>query len=381
MSRCTVLAALPVFALASIAGAQTTVPLRVVTYNVKEGLGGVGSSQYLLAGKMITNLDIDGGGPLRGLNPDVVLLQEMDQGNTLEIANFRNAYLPGYDLRSAGGDGFNYNATLVRPGITVVSHGTLNVGGPRQVGKTRIRPAGAARDVIVYNAHFKSGGAASDINQRTTNATQSGNNVSFELGTGTSFVIFGGDLNSNNNSDNSLTNLFAAGMRNLPVESIAGAANPGVTNTVTFPGSGSRLDYICLDNTLANLFDADSSGSLSQSELNSIGFVYYSQDDAGLRSGGDTTVTNFVSDHRPVVFDVRIPRDPMLPSFAPTDVNQSGSTNIEDLYVWELAFAQTVPPTQSTAADINGDRHIDLSDRAAIRNPFRSAEVADITAP
>jgi endonuclease/exonuclease/phosphatase family metal-dependent hydrolase len=374
-------AAMSIIALTAAANAQATVPLRVVTYNVKEGLGGVGSAQYIQAGKMVTNLDIDGGGPLRGLNPDIVLLQEMDQSNSLEIANFRNAYLPGYDLRSAGGDGFNYNATLVRPGITIVSHSGINVGGPRQVGKTRIRIAGAQRDVIIYNAHFKCCTDASSITQRTNNATQSGNNVSFELGTGTSYVVFAGDLNSANNSDNTITNLFASGVRNLPIESIAGAANPGVTNIVTFPSSGSRLDYICLDNNLAAPFDTDSNGTFTQAELNSMGFVYYSQDDAGLRSSGDTTVTNNVSDHRPIVFDLRIPRDPQLPVYALTDVNQSGSTTIEDLYVWELAYAQTVPPTPSPAPDTTGDRHVDPNDRAAIMTPLRNAEVADITTP
>lgn len=375
------IAALTVFALAAVASAQTTVPLRVVTYNVKEGLDGIGSAQYLQAGKMITSLDIDGGGPLRGLNPDIVLLQEVDQGNTLEVANFRNAYLPGYDLRSAGGDGFNYNVTLIRPGITVVSHSGINVGGPRQVCKTRIRVAGAQRDLIIYNAHFKCCGDASSLTQRTTNATQSGNNVSFEIGTGTSYVLFAGDLNSNNNSDNTITNLFASGVRNLPVESLAGAANPGVTNTVTYPSSGSRLDYICLDNNLAAQFDADNSGTFSQTELNSMGFVYYSQDDGGMRSSGDATVTNNVSDHRPVVFDLRIPRDPLLPVYALTDVNQSGSTSIEDLYLWELAYSQTAPPAPSPAADTTGDRHVDPADRAAILNPLRSSEVADITTP
>lgn len=380
-------AALTLTATAS-AGTAPPVPLRVVTINVKNPLGTPGSVDAVSLGKFLTILDEDGAGPNTGLVPDVVLIQEVEQTATSNLFNFRNTYLPGYDIRTAGGDGFNFNATLVRPGITVVSHTGLNVGGPRQVGKTKIRVPGALRDVIVYNAHFKSGGAASDQSQRTSNATTSGQNVEFELlfGGGVN-VIFGGDLNSNNNQDGTISNLFftsinppvSSGILNLAVETLAGAANPNTTTIVTFPSSNSRLDYICLDNELASFFDADMNGSYTQTERNTMGFVYFSNEDAGLRSNGDAAATNTTSDHRPVVFDVRLPRDPMQPYFEPTDVNQSGAITIEDLYQWENAFALTVPPTRSAAPDIDGDRNIDPQDREALRISVRAGEVADIS--
>ncbi len=380
---------LVLLASASVAGAGTAppVPLRIVTYNVLGGIGNPGTPEANAIGKFVTTQDIDGPGPNMGLSPDIVLFQEMNQSATSQVTNFRNTFLPGYDIRTAGGDGFNYNATLIRPGITVISHSSLSIGGPRGCGKTRIRVPGALRDVVVYNAHFKSGSAGSDQTQRTTNATTCGNNVSFEYFSNNVNVIFGGDLNSNNNQDGTITPLFftstkppvSSGVLNLAVETLAGAANPNVTNYVTYPGSGSRLDYICLDQQLAALFDADSSGTYSQTELNSMGFVYYSNDDAGLRANGDATATQSgTSDHRPVVFDAKLPRDPASPYYEPGDIDQNGARNAEDLYQWEYRYSITAPPLPSTAPDIDGDRNIDPEDRTALRGIIRANEGTDL---
>lgn len=376
-------------AIAASSGAGTPPPveLRVVTYNLKNGVGAPGTADFLTTGDFLTILDVDGAGPNTGLKPDVVCLQECDQSRSSDITAFRDAYLPGYSLRSASGDGFNFNVTLARPDITIVSSSGINVGGPRQVVKTRMRVPGALRDVIIYNAHFKSGSDSSSQNQRRSNANSSGDNVFFELQNSGVNVIFTGDLNSNSNQDGTITDLFfetsqtptvSTGILNLPVESLAGAANQGATVLTTFPSSGSRLDYVCLDVELADFFDADNSGGFSQAEFNSMGFVYYSQDDAGLRSNGNSGATSSPSDHRPVVFDVRLPRDPNAAYFEPADANQDSSVNIEDLYLWENRFALTIPPTPSTAADIDGDRNVDLDDRRALRNTLRGGEIADI---
>ncbi|MDX2116157.1 MAG: endonuclease/exonuclease/phosphatase family protein [Planctomycetota bacterium] len=373
---------------AAFAGsAPDYVPLRVVTYNVKSPLGAPGSSDALAAGAFMTTQDVDGTGPNTGLSPDIVCFQEIEQSAASNLVNFRNTYLPGYAIYTAAGDGFNFNATLVRPGITFISHSGLNVGGPRQVGKTRLRVPGTLKDVIVYNAHFKSGSDSSSRTQRTNNATTSGFNVEFELQQNPGAnVIFAGDLNSDNNVDGTITPLFftsvnpsiPSGILNLPVESLAGAANPNVLAYATFPSSGGRLDYICLDTQLAAFFDANSDGGFSVSELNSMGFVYYSPDDAGRRSNGNATATNSTSDHRPVVFDVRLPRDPNAPYFEPSDLNQNGSVDIEDLAQWENGFALTAPPTPSPAPDLDGDRNVDGEDRLQLRSRVRSGELADV---
>lgn len=372
------------------AGNPPPIPLRIVTINVLQGVGVAGSNEAVNLGAFLTILDTDGPGPNTGLVPDVVCLQEVAttaQGQT-DLVNFRNTYLPGYEVRTGSGDGFNFNATLIRPGITIETSSSLNVGGPRGVVKTRILVPGAAKPLWIYNAHFKCCGSASDRSQRTQNSTTSGNNVYFELNFGNPVanVIFAGDLNSNGNSDGTLTPLFfvstnpvtPSGILNLAVETLAGAANPNVTTTTTFPGSSSRLDYVCLDTELASYFDADMSGTYNQTEVNSMGFVYYSNDDGGLRSNGINNATNVTSDHRPVVFDVLLPRDPNSTWYDPKDVDEDGDVDIEDLQLWENRFALNAPPAPSLANDIDGNRNVDLTDREILKIDVRLGEIADI---
>ena len=369
-----------------LAGDPPPVPLRIVSHNLKDGVGASGTLRAQTFAKFLGILDYDGAGPLTSLVPDIVLLQEVEQSTAIDLTNFVVQYLPGYQIRSANGDGFNFNATLVRPDITIVSSSSLNVNGPRGVVKTKIRVPGALRDVVVYNAHFKAGSTTSDRNQRTIEANNSGNNVSFEVNFGNVNVIFGGDLNSNNNSDGTITGLFftstnpvvSSGILNLPIESLAGRISPS-TFLTTFPSTGSRLDYICLDDQLASFFDTPPLGSFTQTEYNTMGFVYYSNDDAGAQASGDATATNIYSDHRPVVFDVFLPRDPMAPYFEPKDVSQNSMVDAEDLYRWETSFAQASPPAPNPAPDVDGNRNVDLIDRDLIRSCARMNELADIT--
>lgn len=374
---------------AAFAGAEELppVPLRVVTHNLKDGIGASGSARVQTFAKFLGILDFDGAGPNHTLMPDVLLLQEVEQATTIDLTNFVVTYMPGYQIRSANGDGFNFNATIVRPDIQIVSSQSLNVSGPRHVVKTKLRVPGALRDVVVYNAHFKAGGAASDRNQRTIEANNCGNNVSFEVNFGNVNVIFGGDLNSNNNADGTITGLFytsqnpivLSGILNLPVETLFGRSSPS-TLIATFPGSNSRLDYICLDEQLASYFDSTVPfGAYSQAEINAMGFVYYSAEDSGLSSSGDATATNIYSDHRPVVFDILLPRDPMQPYYDPRDVSEDGVVDAEDLYRWETGFAQAAPPAPIPAADVDRSFNVDLGDRDLIRQRVRMAELADIT--
>ncbi len=376
------------------------VPLRFVTLNLLDGIGASGAARHLEFGKFLTILDQDGAGPTMGLQPDILALQEVTTGETTNLQNFRNTYLPGYAIYQATGDGFNYNAMLVRPGITVDEFFdiTLGTGAPRRQVKLRLSVPGADKQLTVYSAHFKAGssccGPTSDQTIRTNEATSTGANARAEIDPGAypAFpfpdplfrnVVVMGDLNSNNNNDGTIFALFneradpnnPTGLMNLPVETLNGR-NSGSLIITTFPGSGSRYDYICPDFELAEFYDADMNGSLSQSEINSMGFVYYSNEDNGLRSSGDNDATNVYSDHRPVVMDLFLPRDPMIPGFDVRDVNQDGVINAEDLQEWENRFAQWVPPNPSPAPDVDGSRNVDLGDRAVIRSSVRSGEIA-----
>lgn len=366
------------------------VPLRVVTWNLKDGIGLSGSARHVAFGKVLTIMDFDGPGPNTGLMPDIVCLQEITQSSQefTNLIDFRDTYLPGYDIRTASGDGFNFNATFSRPGITVLSAVNLSTPGPRNVVKVKYQVPGALKPVWVYNAHFKCCGDASSQQTRTNEANNQGNNVSFELNFGGGVnVIYAGDLNSNNNSDGTLTGLFftstnpvvPSGVLNLPVETLFGRTSPS-TITATFPSSGSRLDYICLDEELASYFDTEAPfGSFSQTELNTMGFVYYSNDDAGLQASGDSTATNVYTDHRPVVFDVMLPRDPMTSYFEPADLDQDAAVTVEDLYQWESLYSQWVPPAPSPAPDLDGSRNVDPGDRMWLLNRLRGDEADDLT--
>jgi len=378
-----------VVAPSALAGDPPPVSLRIVTWNVLNGVGPAGSASAIAFGKVITNTDLDGPGPNTGLVPDVVCLQELDQTATSHLTAFRNAYLPGYQIRSANGDGFNYNATLVRPGITVVSSTALSTPGPRDVVKTQIQVEGALRPVWIYNAHFKAFGDPASQAERAQEAAAVGNSVSFDLNFGGGVnVVVCGDLNSNNNTDGTLTGLYATSTNpvvlsglehwnNCRVETLNGR-NSGSLIVTTHPSSGSRLDYIWPDIELASIFDADMSGTFTQAEINTMGFVYYSNEDAGLRSNGDSNATNAFSDHRPVVFDLLLPRDPMVPYYEPADVSRNGAVDAEDLYLWESAYALGVIPNPNPAPDLDGDRNIDPQDQALLRAAVRGGESSDV---
>lgn len=392
----------------AFAGADPPIPLRVLTLNCLNGAGSTPAARAVLGG-FCTILDQDGAGPNIGLQPDIVALQELDETRPQDLTDFRNTYLPNYQILVATGDGFNYNAMLVRPDITVLSSQNiaLGAGAPRRTVKARLSVPGAARTLVVYSAHLKAFGDAASQATRRGEAQAAGVNISdTELNPPPQpvpggwtppqpppdpppvNVVYMGDLNSNNNNDGTLTPLllwrnspgiFTGMSIDLQVESLAGAANPGVLNIATFPGSGSRLDYVCLDPELRRSYDTNLNGSLSQDEINAAGFVYYSNEDGGLRSNGNASATSLASDHRPIVVDLRLTRTPGFPFYVPADANEDGSVSIEDLYRWEQDFVLTAPPLPSPAADIDGDRNIDPEDRASLRGTLRAGEVASST--
>ncbi|TVQ61192.1 MAG: hypothetical protein EA379_06745 [Phycisphaerales bacterium] len=323
------------------------VPLRVVTFNVKEGVGAPGSSSFNVIGDFLTTVTQNPGSGNTGLNPDIVALQECR--SDANLLAFRDQFLPGYtyhrtNLADFGG---NFNAFFVRGDLNVVHVLERFIGGPRNLLRLVIEVPGAGNLLAVYNVHFKAFGDQQSQNQRRLNAIESGIFVYNDLTLGLDLTgdniretpppygIFMGDLNSNNNFDGTITNLFThinlgvpTGILNLPVESIGGAMSGGQPFIATFPGSNARLDYICLDNELASVFDANGDGQFSQDELNSMGFVYYSGDDQGAQSNGNASATSFASDHRPVVFDVYLP---LAAQPCPGDVNGDGIVDFADL--------------------------------------------------
>ncbi len=368
----------------SCSGEPQFVGLRVVTYNIREGLGPIGSGAWNSVGDMITTIDEDGDGPNTSLMPDIVCFQEVDLQNQSELISFRNAFLPGYSIRTASGDGFNYNAILFRPELTLLGYTNLSTPGPRNVNRATFQVPGAQKTVTIYNAHFKCCGDAGSQNTRRAEANRIGeeiwldrtigldldNNGSRETEPG--WVILAGDLNADTlDGDNTLDGVFfyeaqnqPTGVLDLPVESLFGRVSSSFLPN-TFPGGGgSRLDYICLDEELAMVFDANGDAQLSQSEINAMGFVYFSNDNTaehapGQFANGNSNATSFGSDHRPVVFDVSLPGAPTEPT-CPGDANGDGSVDLADLNLVLANFGSAPGPGGPGDVDCSGA--VDLAD-------------------
>ncbi len=359
----------------SIAFAGDTVQVRIVTLNVREGLGAPSDFTAQQTGLFLTTNDADGAGPNMGLNPDIVALQECRSTANLEA--FRDSYLPGYQmLRVSFGDaGGNFQAYFVHPDFVVLDDDSYAIGGPRPMFRITLEIPGAAKTLTLYNSHFKAFGDSSSQAQRRTNAQESGievwrdrnqgldldDNISRETPVGNQIYL--GDLNSNNNFDGTLDGLFTnilnnqpTGLVNLPVETLAGRDIGGSPRTATFPGSSSRLDYICLDEELAARFDTNGDMSLDQDEINAMGFVYYSQEDPSL-SNGSTSATTFASDHRPVVFDVLL--EAAAVEQCPGDTNGDNLVNFTDLNTVLAEFGMSAP---GLPGDVNGDGVVNFTD-------------------
>ena len=378
----------------ALAGGLPPVSLRVVTLNVRTGIGSIGNPATNATGDFLTVNDVDGPGPNMGLMPDIVCLQECR--STSDLNAFRDAYLPGYQLiRVSSVDaGGNFNAAFIPPFWNILDGDILSSPGPRDFLRITFEVPLALEPVTIYVAHFKAFTDGSSTATRTAEADELGEIVYDDINLGLDlddngsrefqgggFIVLG-DMNSNDNFDGSLDGLFTnasngqpTGVLDLPVETLFGRTVGGAPQIITFQNNpNGRLDYICLSENLAMQFDANMNGSYSQDEINTMGFVYSSGDDSGQMANGNGSATFNASDHRPVVFDVLLERDPNG-FFDLRDLDDNQVIDADDLYIWERAFAM------GTAPDVNGDFVVDLADRDSIRDEIRLDETTDVSTP
>lgn len=389
------------------------VPLRLMTCNVLHGVGAPGSGEAVALGKFLTRLDADGTGPNTGLVPDIACLQECDVAAFSDLTNYITTNLrypvngvpTNYVIHGADGDGFNFNAILRRPDIPLLRYDNVSNSGPRNWVRVTIKPVGALRTLTIYTAHFKAFSDTASMNSRRAEANQLGQFIYNDLTLGLDLdgngsretpcgdLLICGDFNSNDNTDGTISGLFThstlgvpTGVLNLPVERLSGRFSIGAPSIATYPSSSVRFDYICTTASLAAPFDLNGNGLFEratsaqendQAEINAMGFVYFSNDGtpehaAGQWANGDPNATSNASDHRPVVFDLKLARDPNVPYFDPRDLNHDGLVDAEDLQLWETAF------DTSSAPDVDGNRNIDLNDRGAIRSETRANEQVDV---
>lgn len=366
------------------AGAAAEVPLRIVTFNTKEGIADTSAAREA-AGNMLTTLDLDGGGPNTSLLPDIVCLQETR--SLAELTSFRNTYLPGYQaIRGTFTDGFNANGFFLRGDLTVLRMTEVSTGGPRRVLRVVLDVPHSPEPLVLYNAHFKAGSDPSDIATRAIEANSLANRVSSDQangididGDGTSdiwptwFLVIG-DLNQDDFSDTTIDPLLNGGDNGLPtnlndvrMETLLGATiggTPIVQTWSTQSGLSSRLDYFLASDAVFGTFDTNDNGTVGQGELNAAGFVYVSADDFGLRSSGDTDATSVASDHTPVVLDVRLPC--LL-----GDLDCDGAVALADLSDLLTAFGTAIgDPAYDPDADLDRDGSVGLSDLSALLTNF-----------
>ena len=365
---------------APLASVAQPIPVRIVTMNVRQGIGAPSASDALATGKFLTNRVLPGApAGTGGLNPDIVCLQELT--SDADNLAFRDTYLPGYQYFrvnqvDAGG---LFCGMLVRPDIQVLDRFETFIGGPRNMLRVVMRVPGSDRILSVYTAHFKAFSDASSVAQRTSNANNAGFFISNDITLGldldrdgtretpSGYTVFCGDLNSNNNTDNTITGVFTnvtnqqpTGLLNLPVESLLGRTLGGNPIITTFPPS-SRLDYVCTTTLLSARHSSAGNGSFTQDDLNTMGFVYFSGDDAGVRSNGDTSATTNASDHRPVVFDLLLRRS------CAGDTNGDNAITFADL---SAALAQFGLTGFNLTADFNADGRVTFADLSIVLAAF-----------
>jgi endonuclease/exonuclease/phosphatase family metal-dependent hydrolase len=152
----------------------------VVTYNVRKGLAIREAGEVLLGAE---HLD----------DADVILLQEMDEDGTDQIAQYLQAdfvYYPGFRRRSGRRAG---NAILARRRLTetrkVLLPGLHPLNGQRRIGVRAMVRAGE-RDVAVYSVHTETYSTRAAYRSAQVAALVD------DIGAGTCPVIVGGDFNT-----------------------------------------------------------------------------------------------------------------------------------------------------------------------------------------
>lgn len=382
------LCALPL--LAGVAPVLADVSVTIVTYNILQGIAEEADDRAA-GGNLLTTLDLDGAGPNSSLMPDVVCLQETK--GEVALQEFRDEFMPGYDvIKGSITDGFISNGFFFDGGFTQLDYRQLSTPGPRRVLRLVLQVPGAATPLVIYNAHFKAGGEESDRATRQAEANAMANQVASDLANGIDYdnnglpdlfpthYIFVGDLNHDDFQGPVIDALITGGSGGLPtglndcrVETLAGAGVPSLwigDTWSTRSGLNNRYDYILVSDAIYDSLDTDSSGGVSQAELNARGFVYSSFDDGGGHASGQSDATLVASDHAPVRFQVLLPSVPLV-----GDIDGDGDVDLTDLSILLASYGTTSSdPGYNPDADLNGDGQVDLEDVSLLLANFGASQ-------
>jgi len=408
-------------------GKEVETDLRVMTWNVQDGL---------CRSNTKTDDVNDWNGLVRivaALEPDILILQECgdnsgngtgsgldsviqletvadlfinggnDPFNGGSVTSYTKLYKPDFDLPyvfvSTANDGFNRNmimsrypladvngdgsAELSNFGILPDAYQTGGNGGIRgfMFGEIDLPDEIYAGDIVVGNAHLKSGGSSSDYDDREEAAQNTAYFIDYYYnGAGTAVsdpnnkvilpssgsildentpVVWGGDFNQQPGSGGPAEWTTRAAVfggtdgtdRDRTDSTISTPSQP-ITGDTSTQGSSSRLDYICWQDSIAatrRQFIFRSSGSGMTVAKNPFPVTTFPVSALG--------ASNIASDHRPVIVDFIMPLAVEDPCPTPPDYFDDDQLDVFDVSFFLIAFNASDP-----IADINSDGSYDIFD-------------------
>ncbi len=321
------------------------------------------------------------------------------------VGSYTKLFVPSYDLpyvfASTNSDGFNRNMIMSRYPFADINGGGAELsnfvvlpdayqeggnGGIRgfMFAEIDLPDESYAGDLVVGNAHLKAGGSSSDFEQRETAAFNTAYFIDYYYngaGTGTSDpnnrvavpnvgdvldentpVIWGGDLNQSPSSSSPNSIMTRAenfggtdGTDRDRSDAMFTNASQPVSGDTSTQGSSSRLDYICWQDSIAQVrrqFIFRSSGS----NMN-VGRLPFPVSTFPVNP---LSASSLASDHRPVIVDFILPEAASDPCPAPPDYNDDNTLDFFDVSAFLAAYS-----AQDSSADITGDGSFDFFDVSA----------------
>ena len=332
------------------------------------------------------------------------------------VGAYVQKYAPDYDLPyvwvSSVTDGYNRNVILSRfpfadlngdgvsqrPSPATISADAYAWGGNGGIrgfmfAEFDLPDAVYAGDLVIGNAHLQSGGTSSDLSARERAARNVAYYIDYLLnGAGGTLpdpnnkiadvppatrilnpqtpVIIGGDWNEDEAANGRkgpaewLTQAEAAGGTDGTdrdrTDMLYDASVEPRSNTRTTQNSGSKLDYIAWQDSIATLRRS---------------FIFYSNELWNVPSwippeligfpNAAYWVSSVASDHRPVIADFILPAAPMG---VPADLNCDGVVNFDDIDPFVLAlsgqagYEAAYPACRWLNGDLNGDGAVNFDD-------------------
>ncbi len=404
--------------------------LRVMTWNIQDGICRT-NDKLNNAGDWNAIVRI-----VAAMQPDVLILQECGDndgngtgsgagvdnvtqlGQVLEmfmhggtdtflggsVTSYVQLFVPGYDLPyihvSSNSDGFNRNVIMSRYPFQDLNGGGSNnadfilgadqyqgggTGGIRgfMFAEINLPDETYAGNIVVGNAHLKSGGTASDAAERLEAAQNTAYFIDYYYngaGTGVSDpnsrvflpttgtvldentpVVWGGDFNQQPGGSGPVEWMTRAqvtggtdGTDRDRSDSTRDTATQPVSGETGTQGSNSKLDYLCWQDSIATarrsfIFRSSGSGMTSSNQPFPVSTFPSSV----------VTTSSFASDHRPVIVDFILPAAEVSCP-APPDYVDDETLNFFDVSAF-LALYNSLDP----AADLDGSGTLNFFDVSA----------------